>query len=68
MSLIRRIELILIVLLLLLTLVSAAAYRLVVHERFVAMEVVQEERDIELMRAILARESEQIGAILEDWR
>jgi len=67
-SLIRRIELILIVLLLLLTLVSAAAYRLVVHERFVAMEVVQEERDIELMRAILARESEQIGAILEDWR
>ena len=66
-SLLRRIELILFILFLLLTLVSVMAYRLVVHESFVAIEAVQEKRDIERMRAVLARETQHMGDILADW-
>jgi signal transduction histidine kinase/sensor domain CHASE-containing protein len=66
-NLIRRIELILFSFLLLLTLVSVTAYRLVVHESFVGMEAVQEKRDIERMRAVIAQEADNLQALVEDW-
>ena len=67
MNLIRRIELILFSFLLLLTLVSITAYRLVVHDSFVAMEAVQEKRDIARMKAVVAQDADTLQALVEDW-
>jgi len=63
----RRIELILFVLFLLLTLVSVGAYRLLVFDRFLALESALENGEIDRLRVVIAKEIDSLALYTEDW-